>query len=86
MRGTEDPEKEREKKQEEPSETIPPPQRLRFSHIQHPLPSLPPCTQVVCDNQRALEGLEGISHQVNEVLHDTKQVHRARGYLETDSI
>lgn len=44
------------------------------------------CTQVVGDNQRALEGLESIAHQVNEVLHNTEQVHRARGHLGTENV
>lgn len=44
------------------------------------------CTQVVGDDQRALEGLESIAHQVNEVLHDTEQVHRARGHLGTENV
>lgn len=49
-----------------------------------PLPAS--CTQVVRDDQRALEGLESIAHQVNKVLHDTEQVHRARGHLGTKSV
>lgn len=41
----------------------------------HPaaLPGLPLCTQVICDNQRALEGLQSIAHQVNEVFHNPEQ-------------
>lgn len=69
---------------EEPLGSLPQPQWSGFSHVQQPLPGLPPCTQIVRDNQRALEGLEGIAHQVNEVLHNTEQVHRARGHLETE--
>lgn len=84
MKEREDPE--RQKSSKSPAETIPPPERPGFCLLQPGLPSLPPGTQVVCDNQRALEGLEGIAHQVNEVLHDTQQVHRARGYLETENI
>ena len=55
-----------------------------FGPIQQPLPGLRLCTQVICDNQRALEGLESIAHQVNKVFHDPEQVHRARRHLGTE--
>ena len=50
-------------------------------YLASPSPSLHPCTQIVCDNQRTLEGLESIAHEVNEVFNNTQQVHRARRHL-----
>lgn len=53
-------------------------------NLASPSPSLHPCTQIVCDNQRTLEGLESIAHEVNEVFNNTQQVHRARRHLGTE--
>lgn len=75
-----------EENRKSPWKQSPPLWRPAFGPIQQPLPSLPLCTQVICDNQRALEGLQSIAHQVNEVFHNPEQVHRAWGHLGTERV
>lgn len=88
MRKTGPGEQERGKQEEPLGKQSPPLWRPAFWPIQQqPLPSLPLCTQVICDNQRELwKAFQSIAHQVNEVFHNPEQVHRAWGHLGTERV